>query len=161
MHKHIKLTGPQLYEFIKEVTLSILKESSIGTINESESHITTWYRGYNSQFNNFGSKKGLWITDSYEYAKDYADNARYNGKGKIVAFEIDESKLKCCSLYDIDEYLGEEFDPYEPDYCWENGVFDALRQDGYNCYEMIYEDAQGLYLFDTSPIIKSYNVEIS
>lgn len=149
--KNIILSRNQFDRLIKES----VREEVYNVIHGSKS---VWYRGYNSQYDNWGSEKGLWITDDYEYAKEYADN--YEGKGKVVAFEIDESKINPCNLYDIDEYLGEEFDPYDPEGYWENGLFDTLLKEGYNCYEMWYnnQDVRGLYLFDSSPIIRSYDV---
>lgn len=111
--------------------------------------ITTWYRGYDPQYGNFGSRRGLWVADDYDYAKMYADECG----GKVVALYIDEGKLNLCPIDVIDEYLGDEFDVLEPDYCWEIGVFDRMLEDGYNCYSVAldHESVEALYLLDNSP----------
>lgn len=112
--------------------------------------ITTWYRGYDPQYGNFGSRRGLWVADDYDYAKMYADECG----GKVVALYIDEGKLNLCPIDVIDEYLGDEFDVLEPDYCWEIGVFDRMLEDGYNCYSVAldHESVEALYLLDNSPV---------
>lgn len=127
----------------------------------NENKFSVWYRGYNSLCDNFGSRHGLWLTDSLDYAEMYS-KPLHGENGKIVKVILDDAKLNPCSLYDIDEYLGEEFDPYEPEGYWEEtNLFNDLLKDGYNCYSMYYDSdgAEGLYLFDKDAIVSVEEME--
>lgn len=87
----------------------------------------------------------LWLTDSLEYAEDYAQE---NTTPTIYTVYIDETKLKYCAFSDY----GDDVDPYNPS----NYVINDMISDGYNCYSLYYDedDAEGIALFDKAPIIK-------
>lgn len=78
----------------------------------------------------------LWLTDSKEYAEDYALE---NATPILINITIDEAQLKCCSFSDYVD------DPYNPS----TSEIQAIMNDVYNCYELYYDedDCYGLALF--------------
>ena len=89
----------------------------------------------------------LWLTDSLEYAEEYA---KENTTPTIYTVYIDEAKLKVCAFSDY----GDDFDPYNPS----DDEINEILSDGYNCYSLYYDedDAEGIALFDKTPIVKIY-----
>jgi hypothetical protein len=136
MRKIIRLTESDLHNIIRKSVSSILAES--------HSNIVTYYHGGDKNVLLFLNGI-LWLSDSLEYAKDYAE-ARPNPV--LYAVTVDESQLNCCAFTDY----GDGFDPYDPD----NDTLEKMRADGYNCYSLYYDenDAEGIALLDSGPIIK-------
>lgn len=92
----------------------------------------------------------LWLTDSKEYAKDYALE---NAAPILFTIIIDETQLKCCSFSD---YID---DPYAPS----ESEIQQMIDDGYNCYELYYDEDNccGLALFSKEPIISIKQMNLS
>lgn len=118
--------------------------------------IQTWYRGYNSDLPNLGVPNGggLWLTDEYDYAKQYADHF---DNGKVAAVTIDFTKINWATeteIYDSD------LDPYESGPM----MAKAVRKLGFNAWICDYYDdnAQGLCLLDMSAVVsvEDYNDEM-
>lgn len=84
----------------------------------------------------------LWLTDSKEYAEDYALG---NKPPVLYTITIDESQMKCCASSD---YVDDAYGPSMSD-------IQAILNDGYNCYELVYEedDCFGIALLSKKPII--------
>ena len=118
--------------------------------------IQTWYRGYNADLPNLGVPNGggLWLTDEYDYAKQYADHF---DNGKVAAVTIDFTKINWATeteIYDSD------LDPYESGPM----MAKAVRKLGFNAWICDYYDdnAQGLCLLDMSAVVsvEDYNNEM-
>jgi hypothetical protein len=92
----------------------------------------------------------LWITDSKEYAEDYALE---NSTPILFTITIDEKYLKCCSFSDYVD------DPYKPSVA----EIQQMIDDGYNCYELYYDedDCYGLALLTKEPIISIKQMNLS
>ena len=113
--------------------------------------IQTWYRGYNADLPNLGVPDGggLWLTDEYDYAKQYADHF---DNGKVAAVTIDFTKINWATeteIYDSD------LDPYESGPM----MAEAVRKLGFNAWICDYYDdnAQGLCLLGTNAIVSVEN----
>lgn len=103
-----------------------------------------YYRGYKKQY---GSQRThlLWLTDDIDYAKEYGDT--------VEEYVLDASKLKCASLYKMDEFSEEGEIDYLDGPTKEEARL-ALKA-GYNCYafEANSYSSECLCLWDKSPII--------
>ena len=116
-------------------------------INETPSYICTYYRGcsYNEAIGKV-SPHLLWLTPDDYYAKEYLSEP----DKVIVEYKIDERKLSPVSFYRMDELFGYEIDTYDGP---NEDEIKILLENGYNCYEMEYSNADGLCLFNTEPIV--------
>lgn len=114
-----------------------------GIFEEASASIETWYRGC-SNLNENGFKGCLWLTDSIEYAKTYAE--MHGTDGYIVVYSVDMSQINVDSPEHI---VNDEYFPTKEE-------IDHALTDGINGYFVDYYDfdAQGLCLFDEKPIIK-------
>lgn len=107
------------------------------------------YRGYNSQYNNYGIPSGsnhIWTTDDINYANEYYDS--------VVEFEIDENELNVADIYDLWEVLGDEegeFDPIDLD----NEEAQALIDNNYNCLIFDTPSDETVYVLLDKKLIKS------
>ena len=109
--------------------------------------IQTWYRGYNADYPNLGVPEGggMWLTDEYDYAKEYADNFE---DGKVAAVTIDFSKINWATETEI---YDSNLDPYESG----DLMAKAVSELGFNAWICDYYDAnaQGLCLLDMSAVV--------
>lgn len=107
------------------------------------------YRGYNSQYNNYGIPSGsnhIWTTDDINYANEYYDS--------VVEFEINENELNVADIYDLWEVLGDEegeFDPIDLD----NEEAQALIDNNYNCLIFDTPSDETVYVLLDKKLIKS------
>lgn len=107
------------------------------------------YRGYNSQYNNYGIPSGsnhIWTTDDINYANEYYDS--------VVEFEINENELNVADIYDLWEVLGDEegeFDPIDLD----NEEAQALIDNNYNCLIFDTPSNETVYVLLDKKLIKS------
>lgn len=115
-----------------------------------------WYRGYDSKYPNLGVPKnhGMWMTDNIEYAKTYAEE--FGKYGKIAKITIDWSKISWATEGEIYEL---ELDAYISD----EDTCRIVKQNGYNAWICDYysDDARGLCLIDSSPIVSIEDVDES
>ena len=118
--------------------------------------LSTWYRGYDSKYPNLAVPKnhGMWMTDNIEYAKTYAE--KFGKYGKIAKITIDWSKISWVTegeIYDL------ELDAYYSD----ENTCRIVKQNGYNAWICDYydDDARGLCLIDSSPIVSIEDVDES
>lgn len=119
-----------------EIKKKQLKES------KETGNIETWYHGgTNHELFHNGV---LWLTDSEEYAEQYASNNQFP---VIYEVDIDVSKLNPTSVSE----RGDDFDPYLPG----KPEIQEMLNDGFNCYEMYYDEdnAQGIALLTKEPIV--------
>ena len=111
--------------------------------------IQTWYRGYNADYPNLGVPQGggLWLTDEYDYAQEYADQF---DNGKVAAVTIDFTKINWATETEIYEA---DLDPYDSG----EEMAEAVRQLGFNAWICDYYDsnAQGLCLLDMSAVVSA------
>ena len=135
IRKVVRLTESDLYRIVKE---------SVKRLIESDGpNLEKWYRGYNSEY---GSQKDhlLWVTSDVGYAAEYGD--------VVEELVIDDNKLHCVSIYDIEEITGKEYDYYEGPS--KDDVIKLLAN-GYNAHE--FEANHGmsdcLCLFDLSMVV--------
>ena len=118
--------------------------------------LSTWYRGYDSKYPNLAVPKnhGMWMADNIEYAKTYAE--KFGKYGKIAKITIDWSKISWVTegeIYDL------ELDAYYSD----ENTCRIVKQNGYNAWICDYydDDARGLCLIDSSPIVSIEDVDES
>ena len=118
--------------------------------------LETWYRGYDSKYPNLGVPKnhGIWMTDNIEYAKTYAEE--FGKYGKIAKITIDWSKISWATE-------GEIYDLELDAYCSDEDTCRIVKQNGYNAWICDYysDDARGLCLIDSSPIVSIEDVDES
>lgn len=147
MNRLIRLTEQDIHDIIIECTNRIL--------NEQSSVEKIYYRGGNLKENGF-----IWLTPQDYYAKEYAKEM---ANPTIYEFKIDESKIKPISIFDIENIVGGNFDPYNPS----EEEIQLVVSEGYNAYYMDYDsfNAEGLCLLSKEPIIsvrrlteKEYNM---
>ena len=124
--------------------------------NIENGSLDTWYRGYDSKYPNLGVPKnhGMWMTDNIEYAKTYAEE--FGKYGKIAKITIDWSKISWATE-------GEIYDLELDAYCSDEATCRIVKQNGYNAWICDYysDDARGLCLIDSSPIVSIEDVDES
>ena len=146
MNRLIRLTEQDLHNIIIKCANRILDE---------QNSVETYYRGGKLKDNGF-----IWLTPQDYYAKEYAKEM---ANPTIWKFEIDESKIKPISIFDIENIVGANFDPYNPS----EEEIQLVVSEGYNAYYLDYDsfNAEGLCLLSKEPIIsvrrlteKEYNM---
>lgn len=139
---------PAAQDQVKKRVNAGIMDAICGGMSEGihDSKIQKWYRGFNSNFDNLGTRgDAIWVADNPYYAKSYAEE--YGEYGKIAEVTIDSDLLKPCSTYDLDDDA-DFYDLSEDD-------FINLRNEGYNSYYLEYDssDSEGLCIFSKEPII--------
>ena len=139
---------PAAQDQVNNKVNSGIMDAICGGMSESihSTKIQKWYRGFNSKFDNLGTRgDAIWVADNPYYAKSYAEE--YGEYGKIAEVTIDSTLLKPCSTYDLDDDA-DFYDLSEDD-------FINLRNEGYNSYYLEYDssDSEGLCIFSKEPII--------
>lgn len=132
-----------LTEFGRKTYTNAVRKKYEKYLTEDKQRYKIMYRGYNSKY---GSQKShcLWLTDDISYARAYGN--------RVEEIIIDPSKLKCQSVYGIDELLGYEFDYYQgPD----KKESEILKANNCNSYEFYVnsDDSLVICLWDLTPII--------
>ena len=115
-----------------------------GMMEEGQSNLETWYRGYNSKY---GSERThlLWLTSEISYARAYGN--------RVEEVVIDVDKLNTASLYDIDGIVGYEFDYYDG---IDEEECQKAMEEGFGGYEFEVAENEGYYclcLWDKSCIV--------
>lgn len=128
-----------------------LIKTELNESNEPDnSNIEVWYRGFNSQHPNMGvpDGQGIWITDSIEYAKEYAE--QFGEYGKVAKVYVDFSKVNYITEGDV---YDNNLDAY---YAGTNTVR-TIKDMGYNAWLCHYDndDCDGICLVDSTPIVKT------
>lgn len=139
---------PAAQDQVKKRVNAGIMDAICGGMSEGihDSKIQKWYRGFNSNFDNLGTRgDAIWVADNPYYAKSYAEE--YGEYGKIAEVTIDSDLLKPCSTYDLDDDA-DFYDLSEDDFTY-------LRNEGYNSYYLDYysSDSEGLCIFSKEPII--------
>ena len=123
--------------------------------------VEKWYRGYDSRYNTeLGVPEGggIWLTDEYDYALEYAKQPKYEGFGRVAEVMVDMSKVNAIGEADMYD-MG--VDPYSS-YPEVLQFVKSQEEDGQPCnaWECHYydDDAYGLCLCDSSPIVSYHDV---
>ena len=116
------------------------------------------YRGFNNNYSKtLGIKpeqKGIWMTEDYEYAKQYAEMFK---NGAIAEIEIDDDYISLASEYDCFKIFGDDFDELGGDIEWDNEICSTLKENGYD--GMVFDDygVYCYYIFNRD-LIKGYKI---
>ena len=115
------------------------------------------YRGFNNSYPNLGVKpdqKGIWMTEDYDYAKQYADMFK---NGAIAEIDLDDRYIILASENECFEIFGDDFDELGGDVEWDNEVCDVLKQKGYDGFVFDDYGVYCYYIFNRK-LIKSYKI---
>lgn len=146
----IRLTKSDLHRIVKESVNRILNEQRC---------IETYYHGGNLKDDLYYNGV-LWLTPQDYYAKEYAKDSK---EPTIWEVKIDETKIKAASIFDIEEIVGEGFDPYDPT----KEEIQLVVNEGYNAYYMDFDsyNAKGLCVLSKEIVVsikqltqKEYNM---
>lgn len=114
------------------------------------------YRGFNNDYHNFGvrpEQNGLWLTDDYDFALEYA---KLYDNGVVAEIELDDS-IKLMSEHKAFDVFGDDFDVLGGDYEYDNMIGQQLRDMGYDGF---YFDDGGVtnYSIFNWDLIKRYKI---
>lgn len=126
-------------------------------LKESTGYTAIYYRGCSlGEASGEYSRPQLWLTDSYDYAKMYADEE--NEDGVVIEYTIDKNLLSPISYMQLDELFEDNWDDMEE---FNPEQIQQILDAGYNCYFMNYlsSGAEGLVLFENSPIVSKRIIE--
>ena len=115
------------------------------------------YRGFNNNYPNLGVKpdqKGIWMTEDYDYAKQYANMFK---NGAIAEIEVDDRYIILASENECFEIFGDEFDELGGDVQWDNEVCDVLKEKGYDGFVFDDYGVYCYYIFNRN-LIKGYKI---
>lgn len=116
------------------------------------------YRGFNNNYSKaLGIKpeqKGIWMTEDYEYAKQYAEMFK---NGAIAEIEIDDDYISLASEYDCFKIFGEDFDELGGDIEWDNEICSTLKENGYDGFVFDDYGVYCYYIFNRD-LIKGYKI---
>ena len=116
------------------------------------------YRGFNNKYSKAlgirPEQKGIWMTDDYEYAKEYADMFK---NGAIAEIELDDDYISLASEYDCFKIFGDDFDELGGDIEWDNEICSTLKENGYD--GLVFDDygVYCYYIFNRD-LIKGYKI---